>query len=298
MTVVDQEGTSLDDGTDIPADANIIVTFSEPMDTETLDANDEWSISPDQGSWSDPAWSDDKILTLAQTVNFNLGNTETVILTAPLAISGATAEDKKLQDNSFTFTITEEITPPDGADVGNPTTPNPNSRVTLYRMSGQHRVYVIKNKKKHWIKTPKEFEDANYSWGEIQEITAELLEQYPDAEPLISELLRAIGDHKVYKLEAGKKSWIKTLGEFNAAGHKWEDVQEVSAEVLASYQNAIVSDLLRAIGDHKVYKIKNGKKLWVETLREFNDAGHKWENVQEVSAQDLDDYPDSDSEDV
>ena len=192
----------------------------------------------------------------------------------------------------------EEITLPDGADVGNPTTPNPNSGVTLYRVDGDPRVYVIKNKKKHWIKTPKEFEDADYNWSEIQEISAEIIEQYPDAETLVSDLLRAIGDHRVYRLEAGKKRWIKTLGEFNAAGHNWEDVQEVSSEVLASYQNVVVSDLLRAIGDHKVYKIKDGKKRWVKTLGEFNAAGHSWEDVQEVSAQDLDDYPDSDSEDV
>ena len=206
-------------------------------------------------------------------------------------------DDEDDEDDSDEEEDDEEITPPDDA-IDGPAEPNINSGVTLYRMPGQHRVYVIKNKKKHWIKTPKEFEDANYNWSEIQEITAELLEQYPDAEPLVTELLRAIGDHKVYKLEAGKKRWIKTLGEFNAAGHNWEDVQEVSPEVLASYQSVVVSDLLRAIGDHKVYKIKDGKKRWVKTLGEFNAAGHHWKDVQEVPAQDLDNYPDSDSEDV
>jgi len=316
LTAVDQHGNSLDGGADIPVDANIIITFSEPMDTTTLDDNSEWSISPDPGNWSAPVWSNgDKtlILELEQTVNFIYSDVEEVTLTAPLAISGAVAEDRELQNspddsvvgNPFTFTIIEDededededITPPEGSLPG-PAEPNSNSGVTLYRVREQHRVYVIKNKKKHWIKSPKEFEDNGYSWSEIQEISAELLEEYPEAETLVAELLRAVGSHKVYKLEGGKKHWIRTAGEFNAAGYKWGDIQEVSAETLASYQNAVLSDLLRAIGDHKVYRIKNGKKCWIETIREFNAAGHKWEDVEEVPAQDLDDYPDSDSEDV
>ena len=316
LTAVDQYENSLDSGADISVDANIIITFSESMDTTTLDDNGEWSISPDPGDWLAPVWSnDDKTLTLEQTVNFIHSDIEVVTLTAPLAIFGAIAEDRELQnspddsvvDNPFTFTITdsadedededEDITPPEGSLPG-PAEPNSNSGVTLYRVREQHRVYVIKNKKKHWIKSPKEFEDGGYSWSEIQEISAELLEEYPEAETLVSELLRAVGSHKVYKLEGGKKHWIRTAGEFNAAGYKWGDIQEVSAETLASYQNAVLSDLLRAIGDHKVYRIKDGKKCWIKTIREFNAAGHKWEDVEEVSAQDLDDYPDSDSEDV
>ncbi|MCK5491159.1 MAG: hypothetical protein KAI67_04930 [Candidatus Pacebacteria bacterium] len=174
-----------------------------------------------------------------------------------------------------------------------PATPNPNSGVTLYRMQGQHRVYVIKNKKKHWIKTAREFEDNGYKWDEIQEISAELLEEYPEAETLVTELLRAIGDHKVYKLEGGKKHWIETAGEFNAAGYSWDEIQEVSAETLASYQNVVLSGLLRAVGSHKVYSIENGKKRWIKTAREFKAAGHSWEDVEEVLVEDLDDYPDS-----
>jgi len=260
LTAVDQIGTSLDGGTNIPIDANIIITFSEPMDTETLDANDEWLIVLDPGSWKIPAWSnDDKTLTLEQTVNFSLGEVEAVTLSAPSAISGVTTEDKELQNNSFSFTITDgtneeeeedgEITPPIGSLPG-PAKPNYHSGVTLYRIPGDPRVYVIKNKKKHWIKTPKEFNAAGYSWGKIKEISAELLEKYPE-ETLITELLRAIGDHKVYKLEGGKKHWIRTAGEFNAAGYKWENVREVSVETMASYQNAVLSGLLRAVGDCK-----------------------------------------------
>ena len=311
LTVVDQSGTSLDNGTDIPVDANIIITFSEPMNTDTLDENTEWLISPDSGSQSKPLWSNEnKTLTLGQTADFDLGAVIEVTLTAPLAVSGVTEGDKELNDsvigNPFTFTITDrtedkdededededEITPPEGALPG-PATPNVRSGVTLYRMHGDHRVYVIKNKRKRWVKTVREFNAAGYKWDEVQEIAAELLEEYPDAETLVTELLRAIGDYKVYKLEGGKKSWIKTAREFNAAGHKWGDIREVSSETLASYRNAISSGLMRAIGSHKVYKLKDGKKCWIETAEKFNAAGHRWEDVEEVTAGILDDYPDS-----
>ena len=312
LTAVDQSTTSLDNGTDIPIDANIIITFSEPMDPTTLDENTEWSISPNPGSWENPSWSnEDKTLTLEQTVNFDLDDIVEVTLSNPLAVSGVDEEDRELQDNpndaavdnSFTFEITndvdedeveDEITPPTGYLPG-PTIPNPNSGVTLYRMPNDPRVYVIKNKKKRWIHTPKEFETNGYKWNEIQEISAELLEKYPDAEDLVTELLRAIGDYKVYKLEGGKKHWIRTAGEFNAAGYSWDEIQEVSSETLASYQNAVLSELLRAVGDHKVYKLKGGKKHWIRTAGEFNAAGYNWEDVEEVTAETLDDYPDSET---
>ena len=315
LTAVDQIGTSLDAGVDIPLDANIIITFSEPMNTSTLDANDEWSISIDLGSWLEPSWSSDgKTLTLQHDVDvdFILGETETVTLTAPLAVSGIIVEDKELQNspadsavnNPFTFTIAdgtdededEDYIPVPGYGTKKSTQPNPNSGVTLYRVGNDPRVYVIKNKKKHWIKTPKEFTDNNYNWSAVQEISAEVLEEYPDEEIIETELLRAVGSHKVYRIENGKKRWIKTAGEFNAAGYKWKDIKDISSEDLASYQNEVLSELLRAVGDYKVYKLKGGKKHWIRTAEEFNAAGYNWENVEEVAAEDLDDYPDSDSE--
>ena len=171
--------------------------------------------------------------------------------------------------------------------------PNPNSGVTLYRLDGSPRVYVIKNKKRHWIQTPKEFNAAGYNWGKVKVVSAETLEEYPEAEDSTTELLRAVGSHKVYKINNGKRRWIKTAGEFNAAGYKWKDIKEVSSEVLASYQNEVLSELLRAVGDYKVYKLKGGKKYWIRTAEEFNAAGHSWEDVEDVDAEILDDYPNS-----
>ena len=194
---------------------------------------------------------------------------------------------------SFSNIEEEDSDLPDGGTL-KPEQPNPNSGVTLYRIDGSPRVYVIKNKKKHWIQTPKEFNDNGYNWGKVKVVSAEVLEEYSDEEEVsTTELLRAIGSNKVYKVNNGKRRWIETAGEFNAAGYKWKDIKDVSSETLASYQNEVLSELLRATGSHKVYIIENGKRRWIKTAGEFNAAGHRWEDVEDVSVAALDSYSDS-----
>ena len=185
----------------------------------------------------------------------------------------------------------EDIDLPDCA-VKKQKQPNSNSGVTLYRVSDDPRVYIVKDNKRRWVKTAREFERNGYNWDEIQEISAELLEEFPEAEALMTELLRAVDSHKVYIIENGKRRWIKTAREFNATGYKWKDIKDVSPEVLASYQNEVSSGLLRATGSHKVYKIENGKKRWIKTAGEFNAAGHRWEDVENVDSETLDGYSD------
>ena len=109
-------------------------------------------------------------------------------------------------------------------------------------------------------------------------------------------LLRVDGNPKVYVINNGSKTWIKTIAEFNAKGYKWEDVVLVKAGDLAAYPEAAESTiggatLLRAEGDPKVYVINNGSKTWIKTIAEFNANGYKWEDVVVVKAGELATYP-------
>ncbi|MDP3056914.1 MAG: Ig-like domain-containing protein [bacterium] len=153
---------------------------------------------------------------------------------------------------------------PVGSEVGNPTTPNENSGVILYRVSGDHRVYVIKNKKKQWIKDEHEFEQGGYSWKNIQEVSAAILAKYPDAAQAITELFRAIGDSKVYVINNGKKQWIKSAEEFNAAGYDWGNIKNVTPDTLATYTDAQLADAL--------VKIVNAMNLRVRSADSANSA--------------------------
>ncbi|MCK4592587.1 hypothetical protein KAT63_04085 [Candidatus Parcubacteria bacterium] len=293
---------------------SIDVTYSEDIEENSTFVEDEWSFPTNLHNLvilpSDSTISlTDVHIAIDPDNSVNINDTTTndtivgyVVVTGTnggiIDGAGNYAKDQELPvgvegDEEEDEEEDEDFIPVPGYGTARSKQPNPNSGVTLYRVDGDPRVYVIKNKKKHWIKTPKEFEAGNYSWSAVQVVSAEVLGEYPDAETSTTELLRAVGSYKVYKIENGKKRWIKTAGEFNAAGYKWKDIKEVSLEALASYQNEVSSELLRAVGDYKVYKLKGGKKYWIRTIGEFNAAGYNWEDVEEVTTETLDDYPDS-----
>ncbi len=189
-------------------------------------------------------------------VTFNRGASDTITAiksktgadgVATFSISSNTAGKAVISAKAGGVTLNQTASInflPVGSDISNPTAPDENSGVILYRVPGDPRVYVIKNKKKQWIKSPKEFEDNGYDWKKIQEISAELLAKYPDAQQLVSELMRAIGDYKVYHIKNGKKQWIKTAEEFNASGYNWNDIQNVTPDTLAAYSDAQLADAL------------------------------------------------------
>jgi hypothetical protein len=268
----------------------IVVTYSEDIETHSTFTKGEWSFFSNpysleiaSGSFS----STDVQIIITDPKNKTINGT-TIKYTAGTGIT-----------DGANCAITAELPVRAEGYIGLPDggtekleQPNPNSGVTLYRIDGSPRVYVIKNKKKHWIQTPKEFNENGYNWGKVKIVSAEVLEGYPDAEDSTTELLRAVGSYKVYKIENGKRRWIKTAGEFNATGYKWKDIKDVSPETLASYQDIVSSGLIRATGSHKVYIIENGKKRWIKTAGEFNAAGHRWGDVEDVSVATLDSYSD------
>ena len=70
---------------------------------------------------------------------------------------------------------------PEGATV--PTTvavPSAQSGILLVRAGGDPRVYVVENGKKHWVKSPEEFNAGGYKWSDIKLIGAAQLAGYAD----------------------------------------------------------------------------------------------------------------------
>jgi len=79
---------------------------------------------------------------------------------------------------------------------------------------------------------------------------------------------------------------------FNSYGHlRWEDVIEVDQATLDSF---IVSDLVRAEGDPKVYRLfpqgDTGIKRWITTAEVFSTQGFDWDAIYTINTVDRDSY--------
>jgi len=83
---------------------------------------------------------------------------------------------------------------------------------------------------------------------------------------------------------------------FNQYGHlKWENIKEVSQVTIDEYTT---SDLVRAVGDERVYKLYPqhqevgvgvypngdiGEKRWIETADDFLNLGYKWNAIYNIN---------------
>lgn len=153
-----------------------------------------------------------------------------------------------------TPTPTPEVTPTPASGAGATPTPTPTptplpgpatpaapSGVTLYRVEGDHRVYVIKDGKKEWVKSADEFNAAGYKWEDIATVSADTLALYPDTTPSGVTLYRAEGDSKVYIVKDNVKQWIKTAEEFNSKGYKWSEIVVTTPSIVAGFSEDTVA---------------------------------------------------------
>jgi len=101
-------------------------------------------------------------------------------------------------------------------------------------------------------------------------------------------LIQTPGDPKVYVIKNNKRHWIRNAAEFNRLGYKWSDIKNVSLEDIDEIDEEdsdIEEDggvtLMISSKDRKVYRLVNGKMIWVPTVAAFNAQGLKWEEVSE-----------------
>lgn len=101
---------------------------------------------------------------------------------------------------------------------------------TLYRVDNKPEVYYVEKNLWRHIPSVAVFNSYNFSWSDIAILPEGGLDAFTPAN-----LYRLIGGTKVYKIVSGKKTWIQTAAEFNAAGYDWNKIIEVNAEELAYY---------------------------------------------------------------
>ncbi len=109
-------------------------------------------------------------------------------------------------------------------------------------------------------------------------------------------LIRARGDIDVYIVKyVGTKKFKRLIlspSVFNNYGHlKWSDVRDVEQSVVSAFTT---SELVRAVGDEKVYKLypsgDSGQKRWIKTAEAFLQMGFDWDAIYEINSFDRDSY--------
>jgi len=106
-------------------------------------------------------------------------------------------------------------------------------------------------------------------------------------------LIKIPSDSKVYVVKDCKKQWIKSEEEFQQNRYDWSNVKDVSLDIVNAYSDYLNAQerLLKAVGQNRIYRIFNGKVLWIPTVSAFNAQGLKWDKVDDISDFEIDKYP-------
>jgi len=91
--------------------------------------------------------------------------------------------------------------------------------------------YVYQDGHFRWISSLDAFEHYGYSWEDVHIVPDGYLDRYEIGTP-IHVLLKCPESPHIYRLEEGKKRWIRDIDTFVAEGHEWDDVRFVSCHYL------------------------------------------------------------------
>lgn len=109
-------------------------------------------------------------------------------------------------------------------------------------------------------------------------------------------MIRATNGFDVYIVKyVGNKKFKRLIlnpSVFNSYKHlKWADVLNVDQSVIDSF---VTSDLVRVVGNAKVYKLTpsgdKGTKQWIKTENAFHNRGFDWDAIYEINSTDRDSY--------
>lgn len=92
-------------------------------------------------------------------------------------------------------------------------------------------IYVFRDGEFRWISSLDAFEHYGFTWGDVHIVPDGYLDRYEFGPPL-HVLLKCAESPHIYRLEDGRKRWIRDIDTFVAEGHVWEDVRFVSCQYL------------------------------------------------------------------
>ncbi|MBU3999741.1 hypothetical protein KKG29_00990 [Patescibacteria group bacterium] len=195
---------------------------------------------------------------------------------------------KVADDSDAPFSIVSVIPPcllPDG---------------TLVKLPGDPKIYVIRDCKKYWIQTPKEFTQSGYKWSDVNEYSSGTISSLPDTSISVANIpggatIQVVGDPDVYVVKyAGNKAYKRLIlspSVFRSYGHlKWENIIKVDKSALDSFTT---SNLVRA-ENGKVYKLSpsgdTGARNHVKDMTAFQRLGFDADSVYQINSTDESSY--------
>ncbi|MDD3006969.1 MAG: CAP domain-containing protein [Candidatus Pacebacteria bacterium] len=155
----------------------------------------------------------------------------------------------------------------------------------LIKTEDSPKIYVIIEGKKKWVSTPEVFEQLGYKWVDVVVVTEADLDDYADYE---DNLIRVIGDVKVYLVVNGMKRHIPSPEIFLDYGFSWDDVKDVDRAVTDKYEEAY---LIRASKGTDVYCLADGIRRLIPTADIFNSYNNDWADIQVISQTEMNAYP-------
>lgn len=156
-------------------------------------------------------------------------------------------------------------------------------------------VYLIANGQKREITSATLLYKLGHSFADVFEVSSDVLSDYPTGVKATypnGTLIKSAESPAVYRTSGSGKEEFTSLNVFNATGAKWSSIVEISRDELDFYATAGTvkypeGTLLRGNGGDKIYVIKSGAGVWIQTAAEFTKAGYKWTNVLTIEPAEL-----------
>jgi hypothetical protein len=99
-------------------------------------------------------------------------------------------------------------------------------------------IYILQQDRLRWISSLDAFEHLGLSWNNVHLVDDSFLERFEFGRP-IHVLLKCYDSGHIYRLENGRKRWIKDIATFESEGHVWSDVRMVDCAYLRSLSDGL-----------------------------------------------------------
>ena len=170
----------------------------------------------------------------------------------------------------------------------------------LVKMKDDPKVYYWTYGGKFWIRTPQAFLSAGYKSVDADVIEINKFESDRAGDLKFAQRGKLCPtccqdscysktDDTVYALTSfGTKRAIRSAEIYESYGYDWNRIATVPYQLVDVLPD---TELVRAKGDYKVYKLENGIKRWIVDGEAFKKNAFSFNNVEEISFLDLDNYP-------